>query len=182
VRKFRSEYVGEVFVLYRGQRLDEVLPKTKVETRILALRSLTDDLIRQIIALQGRLAFGYLRIVFGSAKTYVALALAEGRLVHISLVTPGRICRRRQPIIPKEAYMIGPSHTALAFRGNRIFPFVLQQIARAVAGCNEFWILVNEANIASIRAIEKAGARHVGRYIQKRWLWGLYAHTKFVAD
>jgi len=182
MRKFYSKYTGEVFVLHREQQLADVPPKIEVKTKILPLRSLDKETVGEIIDFQGHLPFMYLRFIFGSAETYLALARVGEQLAHIGWVSPYKKCRRRFPFIPEKGYMIGPCWTAPSFRGNRIYPFVLQQISRSLSGCDEYWILANEKNPASIRGIESAGAKHVGRYVQKKWLWGCLRSTKYYPD
>lgn len=182
MRRFYFKYIGEVFVLYRGQQLDDIVPQIEVKTEILPLYSLDKQVVEKIIDLQGYLSFVYLRFVFGSAETYLALAWVGEQLVHIGWITPSKRCGRRFPFIPEKAYMIGPCQTAPSFRGNRIYPFVLQQISRSLPGCDEYWICTNEKNLASIRGVEKAGARHVGRFVQNRWLWGRLTRTKYYPD
>jgi len=181
MRKFYFKYIGEVFVLYRGQQLDDIVPQIEVKTEILPLYSLDKQVVEKIIDLQGYLSFVYLRFVFGSAETYLALAWMGEQLVHIGWITPSKRCRRF-PFIPEKAYMIGPCQTAPSFRGNRIFPFVLQQISRSLPGCDEYWIFVHEKNLPSIRGIQKAGAKYVGRFVQKKWLWGCLRSTKYYPD
>ena len=78
--------------------------------------------------------------------------------------------------------MVGPSMTLRAFRGNRIFPFILQQVSHSMIGCDECWVLVPEKNTASIRGIEKAGAKHVGDFVQRKWFWGCFRSTKYYPD
>jgi len=182
MRKFYSEYRGEAFVLYRGQELVDIVPQIEVKTEILPLYSLDKQVVEKIVGLQSRLSFVYLRFVFGSAETYLALAWMGEQLVHIGWITPSKKCKKRFPYIPEKAYMIGPCQTAPSFRGNRIFPFVLQQISRSLPGCDEYWISANEKNLASIRGIEKAGARHVGRFVRKKRLWGCLRSTKYYPD
>ena len=179
MRKFYFKYIGEAFVLCRDQQLDDIVTKIEVETEILPLHSLGKQVVKKIVDFQGQLSFVYLRFVFGSAETYLALAWVGEQLVHIGWITPSKKCKKRFPFIPEKVYMIGPCQTAPSFRGNRIYPFVLQQISRSLPTCDEYWISTNEKNLASIRGIEKAGAKHVGRFVQKKWFWGCLRSTKY---
>ncbi len=43
MRKFYSKHIGEAFVLYPGQQLNDVPPKIEVKTKILPLRSLDKE-------------------------------------------------------------------------------------------------------------------------------------------
>jgi hypothetical protein len=182
MRKFYSEYIGEAFVLYHDQQFNDITPKIEVKTEILPLHSLGRKVAKEVINLQGRQAFMYLYFTYGSKETLLALAWVGEQLAHVEWVVPYKKCRRRYPIIPEKMCMISASQTIPPFRGNRIFPFVLQRICRHTPGWDEYWILVNEKNAASIKGIEKAGARHVGRFIQKLWLWGCFTNIKYYPD
>ena len=179
LRKLYCEYVGEVFALYCGQQLDEVVPKIEVKTRILPLQSLSKEVMGQITELEGYLTFLYQRFVFGSAKTYVALAWAGEKLAHISWIIPQKKCRKRHSFVPEKAYMIAACQTVACFRGNRIFPFVLQQISLCGPECSEYWIFANDKSLPSLKGIEKSGARHVGRYVGNRWFFGILKSIKY---
>lgn len=182
MRKFYFKYIGEAFVLCRDQQLDDIVTKIEVETEILPLRSLSRKKVNAIIDLQGRWSSLYLRFVFGSEETYLALVWAGKQLAHVAWITPYEKCRERFPFIPEKAYMIGPCQTLPSFRGNMIYPFVLQQITHSVPECDEYWILVHEKNLSSIRGIKKAGSKHMGRFVQKRWLWNCLRSTKYYPD
>ncbi len=182
MRKFYFRYVGEAFVLYRERWSNDITPKIEVKTEILPLHKLNKQVVKKVTGLQGGLSFLYLRFIYGSPETYLALAWEGEQLVHIGWITPSKKCRKRFPFIPEKAYMIGPCQTAPLYRGNRIYPFVLQQISRSLRGFNEYWICTNEKNIASIRGIEKAGAKKVGRFVQKRWFWGRLTSIKYYPD
>ena len=182
IKKIYFKYVGEAFVLYRDQWANDIMPKIEVKTEILPLHGLDKQVVNTIIDLQGWPSFLYQRFVFGSTDTYLALGWIDGQLVHIGWSTPYKKCRKRFPFIPEKAYMIGSCQTVPSFRGNRIYPFVLQQITRSLPGCDEFWILVHDKNLSSIRGIKKAGSKHMGSFVQKRWLWGFLRSTKYYPD
>lgn len=182
MRKFYSEYRGEAFVLYREQQFDDITPKIEVEIEILPLQKLGKKATREVVSLEGRWAFMYLYFTYGSEETLLALVWVGEQLAHIEWVVPSKKCRWRYPIIPEKMCMISAVQTVPSFRGNRIFPFVLQRICRHTPGWDEYWMLVNEKNDASIKGIKKAGAKHVGRFIQKRWLWSCFRSTKYYPD
>ncbi len=95
------------------------------------------------------------------------LGLSKGEPVHIAWLfyypgiseTPLHV-----ELEPDEAY-ISSCHTHPEFRGNNIYPVVLQHILRHAAKENRkrCFISSNAANSASIRGIEKAGFSFVGR-------------------
>ena len=61
----------EVLVLKKNEISDIVTPKVKVGTKILPLRGLKGNQLREVRRLQGRAAVAYLRLRYGSLKTYV---------------------------------------------------------------------------------------------------------------
>lgn len=180
MRKFYFKYIGEAYVLYRGQQPNEIVPKIEVRIEVLPLQSLSKKAVQAIISLEGYLSFLYLRLAYGSPETYLALVWVGEKLAGIEWAIPYKKCRRRS-FIPEKAYMLAAGYTAPPFRGNRIHPFMLQEIGRRIPGCDEYWMLVHENNVPSIKGVEKVG-RHVGRFVQKRWLWGCLRSTKYYPD
>ena len=180
--KFYSQYISEVFVLYRGQQLDEVVPKIEVKTEILPLLYLDKKVTEEIIKLQGYFSFAYLRLFYGSPETFLGLAWVGEKPALIEWAIPSRKLRHRYPFLPEKAYVLVDSYIAPQFVDDRIHLFLLQQIISSLPASNEYWVLVNEKHLASIRGIEKAGAKHVGRYVRKRWLWGCLRSTKYHPD
>ena len=179
MRRFYSRDTSKVFVLYRGQQLDEVVPKIEVKTRILPLQSLSKEVMGQITEMEGYLTFLYQRFVFGSAKTYVALAWAGEKLAHITWIIPWRRCRKRRVFVPEDGYMLASSLTKVCFRGKRIFPHVMQQIAKFSRKIGECWFVVNEKNIPSLKGIERTGAEYHGVLELRAWFWGILNSIKY---
>ena len=66
-----SSTENEVFVLQKDKIADVVALRTKITTKILPLLALKGNQLREVRRLQGRAAVAYLRIRYGSLKTYV---------------------------------------------------------------------------------------------------------------
>lgn len=181
-RQFYSEYFGKAFVLYCSHQNKNIVPKIEVKIEILQLRNLSKEILKEVRKFSGYIPFAYLRFTYGSPETYLALVWVGSQIAHISWVSPYKKCRKHMPVIPKNACMIGPAVTAPVFRGNGIFPFVLQQINCSALQCDEYWVLVNKKNYSSIKSIEKAGAKHLGLFTQRRYFWGCMKTTKYYPD
>lgn len=61
---------------------------------------------------------------------------------------------------------IGPCVTDFKHRGKGIYPAVIQSIVKDKGYSNDFYMIVDENNIASIRGIEKAGFMFIGTIIR----------------
>ena len=76
-------------------------------------------------------------------------------IIHTSYVIPA--CAKF-PFMDKFDLEIGPCYTYPAFRGMGIYPKVLTEICRKRADAVlSFYMIVDEANLPSIKGIEKAG-------------------------
>ncbi len=180
MRNFYREYIGEAYIMSSINQY--VTPKIKLRTEILPLSDLSKKVTNAIIKLHGLKDFLYLRLIYGSPKTFITLLWAGEKLVHIEWVIPSKKMKKRFPFLPQESYMISAVLTIPAFRGNNIFSYAIQQTFGGIEECDEYWILVGRRNRASIKAIEKSGAKHVGHFIQKRYFWGLLNKTRYFSN
>ena len=69
------------------------------------------------------------------------------------------------PFLNKNEFEIGPCYTIQEYRGLGIYPNVLKYIIKNNSSKN-FYMLVHNTNVSSIRGIEKASFRQIG-YIKK---------------
>jgi RimJ/RimL family protein N-acetyltransferase len=99
-------------------------------------------------------------------RDYGVLIIREnGQLVHRSCVFPGYL---RFPFMAKNDLQIGDTWTDPAHRGLGLATFALLEIVRILARPGRrFWYLVDDANVPSIRAIEKAGFSCFARGIKR---------------
>lgn len=65
------------------------------------------------------------------------------------------------PFLNVDDYEIGPCVTHPDYRGQGLFPMVLEYVTNTLGGRN-FYMLVDPHNIASVRGIEKAGFSRIG--------------------
>lgn len=107
----------------------------------------------------------YLFWYFASVDRYTIFYVRHGtRIVHSSHVLSRN---------PKLAFMdrgdlhIGPCHTDLAYRGQKLFPATLGIVCARYPG-RRFWMLAKENNIASHRGILRAGFEAVARGAKRR--------------
>ncbi|RZJ27593.1 MAG: N-acetyltransferase [Flavobacterium sp.] len=94
----------------------------------------------------------------------------DGRFVHRSLVY-GKLNVLK--LVGKSGPAIGNCVTSEAYRGQSIYPFVINNIASKLLlkkKVSEVFIIVNSDNIASIRGIEKAGFELFAKVKAKRFL------------
>lgn len=84
-----------------------------------------------------------------------------GKIVHTSCVVPRCF---KFPFLGPGEYSIGPCVTAPQFRGQGLYGKTLTYITgHPMYRDGVFYMSVNEHNAASIRGIEKAGFRRVGK-------------------
>lgn len=97
-----------------------------------------------------------------TADTDCYLLVRAGRIVHASWVTRSAAWTRelRAYLVPPpgDAYVY-ESYTAPPERGQGLYPFALTQICArlAAAGMGHLWVAVENRNVASLRAVAKAG-------------------------
>lgn len=75
--------------------------------------------------------------------------------------------------IGKNGPVIGDCVTVKKYRGQSIYPYVINQIAKQVLETNkkDVFVVVNRNNSNSIKGIEKAGFGKFASIKAKRWLW-----------
>lgn len=69
--------------------------------------------------------------------------------------------------------VIGDCYTNKAFRGQSIYPIVINSIAKKLL-TNDYkkvFVIVNQSNMSSIKGIEKAGFSKLASIKATRWLW-----------
>lgn len=73
----------------------------------------------------------------------------------------------------KKGYVIGDCKTNINYRGQSIYPYVINQIAKEVLNTykEEVFVVVNKDNLNSIKGIEKAGFSKYASIYANRWLW-----------
>lgn len=84
----------------------------------------------------------------------------DGRMAHYSYVLP------KIPTFPfmgRHDLEIGPCVTDDAYRGRGIYPAVLRAIRARRTDARRLWVMAEAENTPSLRGIEKAGFRLVGR-------------------
>ena len=100
----------------------------------------------------------FIRLMFqvmtlGKAQIYYVQS--GNYIMHTSYVVPACF---KFPFMNRYDLEIGPCYTYPAFRGMGIYPKVLTEICRKRAGAVlSFYMIVDEANLPSIKGIEKAG-------------------------
>lgn len=76
-------------------------------------------------------------------------------------------------LLKKNGPVIGDCKTNTAYRGQSIYPFVINSIAQEIISNErkEVFIIVNQDNLSSIKGIEKAGFSKYASIKAKRWVW-----------
>lgn len=76
-------------------------------------------------------------------------------------------------LLNKKGPVIGDCLTHRGYRGQSIYPYVINTIASEAlkADVKEIFIVVNKDNQSSIKGIEKAGFNPFATIIGTRWLW-----------
>lgn len=70
---------------------------------------------------------------------------------------------------------IGPCWTDEKYRGQGIYPYIIQQITKKDIEDRNWFMIVDKNNIASIKGMEKAGFEKVGQ-VKKTKLLGIYKY------
>ena len=99
--------------------------------------------------------------VFANRNYGLFLVYCGGKLVHRTCVFPGYF---RFPFMGKNDLQIGDTWTSEEHRGRGIAPFAVQKVLEWEARPGRrFWYITTETNVASIRAVEKAGFTLAGK-------------------
>ncbi len=91
-------------------------------------------------------------------------------IIHESFLYPKVYLLR---ILNKKGPVIGDCFTHKKYRGQSIYPYVINQIAKnvLVTTNKEVFVIVNRVNLNSIKGIEKAGFSRFASVKARRWLW-----------
>lgn len=109
--------------------------------------------------------------IFTLGKYKIIYVFDNEKLIHYSHVLPGFWKFR---FMNRDDYEIGPCWTDELYRGQQIYPYVIQKIVELFKNdAAFFYMVVDEKNIASIRGIEKAGFIKVG-IVKKTKFLGIY--------
>lgn len=76
-------------------------------------------------------------------------------------------------LVKKNGPVIGDCYTKTNYRGQSIYPQVINKIASETLkkGIQDVFIVVNQDNMSSIKGIEKAGFSKFASIKGTRWLW-----------
>jgi len=176
-----SQTKNDVFVLTKGKISEAMTPKTKITTRILPLRTLNKNQLREMSKLQNKAATFYLRFRYGSAHTYILMAYAKETMAHVAWIVPAEKIQPRYYFVPKDSYSIISCFTRPRFRGLGIYPLQIQKIVTSDLPVDTFWIWTASTNRPSLMGIQKAGGVKVGEFVQKKWLWGSISQIEYTA-
>lgn len=109
-------------------------------------------------------------MTFGKAKLVCAVN-KTGNIMHTSYVIPKCF---KFPFLNKNEYEIGPCNTIAEFRGQGVYPKVLNYITNTVGTeSTKFYMIVDSGNLSSVRGIEKAKFEKIGE-IEKRGIFKRY--------
>lgn len=109
--------------------------------------------------------FHYLRVFHN--RDYAIFVVYDGdKTIHRSCVFPGYF---RFPFMAKDDLQIGDTWTLPECRGQGVASFAIRAIASACQRPRRtFWYVVDQDNLASIHAVEKAGFVKVGEGIRTK--------------
>lgn len=177
-----SQVRNEVFVFKKNKISRIIMPKVKISTIILPLSELNRDQLKQIRAQQGKFAAYYLKLKYGSLKTYILLAYAGECLTHVQWIVPAGKIKARYPFVTENSYSIISCLTAESFRGLGIYPSQIQKVVQSDIPARIFWIWAPSTNTPSLKGIRKAGGIKVAEIVQKRWFWGCISHIEYFPE
>lgn len=110
-------------------------------------------------------------MTFGKAKLVCAIN-QDGETVHTSYVVPKCF---KFPMLSVNDYIIGPCFTRPDYRGQGIYPRVLEYICSHIGNIETlFYMCVDESNLPSIKGIEKSGFKKCGSAKKTRFLKRYY--------
>lgn len=171
--RVRSRGLGEITSLVRGRAFETVWSQDRLiilvratggelpETRGLALRQATaidGELYARDIGTDSHASFG---ARLGSQVT-CWLVEDQGRILHATwMTTDGAWTRELQRCLrpPRGHAYVYESFTRADARGRGLYPFALRAISARVAqqGIERLWVGIENRNLASLRAVTKAG-------------------------
>ncbi len=167
-----TEQKNIVFKLGLSVVNDPIKPGIDIETRIVPVNRVSSQQWRDLKCLQGWVNIWYLKLRYGSAKTFLLLAYVDTELVHVEWVVPSEKISSRYPFVADDSYSIISCLTEERFRGLGIFSSQIQKVVEQDVPAKVFWIWSEPSNRPSLRAIRKAGGVKAGEFVQKKWLWG----------
>ena len=172
--KFYSKLCCELFVL--NNQIDEnITSKIELDTRIKKLDCFCSEDWRRIKNLQGHLVVSYLKYRYGSPETYVLCSYADDELVYIEWLVPAKKMKRRYSFIDKNCYAVISCLTSSKYRGMNIYPSQLQEVVKSEIPAEKYYIWAEQDNFASIRGIQKTGAKKIANVVQQKYCFGFFS-------
>lgn len=86
--------------------------------------------------------------------------------------------KRRYPFVQNNDYAVISCITSSQYRGMNIYPSQIQKVAASQIA-EKYYIWAEKENYASIRGIQKAGAKKMTDLTQEKYLFGLYSKLNF---
>lgn len=117
--------------------------------------------------------------IFSNREYALFLIRHAGAIVHRSVITPGYF---RFPFMGKEDLQIGDTWTSADHRGKGLAVYAIRKIVTEHArGGRRIWYLVDNDNLPSIRAAQRAGLVRYGEGKRtKRFGMGLFGRYEIV--
>lgn len=176
--RFYSTLHCELFVFDKDIET-QVASKVHLDTSIKTLDACTSQDWQRIRTLQGGLQVLYLKYRYGSRNTYILCGYADGGdLAHIEWIVPAYKIRHRYPFIEDNCYAVISCLTSSKYRGMNIYPSQLQKVAQSEIPAERYFIWAESDNVASIKGIQKAGARKVADIVQHKYCFGLFSKVE----
>ena len=169
-----SKIVNYIYVLSNNRAVN-VQAKVSMQSVLVDLPTLSRTQHREISRFQGRVATIYLRLRYGSKKTYVLMANSNNTLTHCEWIVPAEKIASKYPFVTKNSYAIISCKTKQDFRGLGIYPSQLRYVANSGISSTAYWIWADTNNIQSLKGIVKAGGEKVGQCSRTKWFWGLFS-------
>ncbi len=128
-----------------------------------------------IYALQKHGRFSLIYVIwylFTLGKYQIIYIYDKNNIIHYSHIIPKFW---KFQFMERDDLEIGPSWTHEEYRGQGIYPYVLNYIINKFEkNCIDFYMIVNKTNIKSIKGIEKSGFLQVGE-LKKSKVLGVYS-------
>lgn len=156
---------GETMIYYTKNFSSETTPK-RIDLELVRHRITLFHLFASGEKCTFRKAIARIRFVLMTCGKAEEIAVyCNGVFAHSSLINPKCI---KYPFLDNNEYVIGPCITEKAFRGQGIYPYVLNWITESYCENARYYMFVNDDNYASIRGIEKAGFEYRGEAYEDR--------------